>query len=423
MQQQTWIDGILAMPWIAWSAGGLLVALGLVLSWRFLFSDRARGRRRCPKCWYDLRGTPGMRCSECGHEARRERALFRTRRRWRAGSAAILLTFAGVALAIGAKVRMDGWPSLLPTTALLWCMPPCHSDSSFGAVHWAETELTRRDAAASLWSWQWRYVLLHKNGLKFRRVWPADHPLLVEPASGEWSGAWFVRARSESDDLRMPGLPPDWFNGSAPVAPAHIDNLHPTKIDVAIETDWTGGPFMAGARCFSWTGQVELPIRFVPTIDQAMRRLSGREIDRAIQRALKIRLIRDREITHIDVALDRSFDRRLSDLAFGFSLTLCRDGRPVATTRLNNSTWPSWRSNPFGLPTNAISAGDASVAIRLDTSSEWTIEVRGDPDQALCDWEKLAYWDGLIHIRSDQYEIDGFPEPPRLIAESSTTTP
>jgi hypothetical protein len=27
-QQQTWIDAVLAMPWIAWSVGGLLIAFG-----------------------------------------------------------------------------------------------------------------------------------------------------------------------------------------------------------------------------------------------------------------------------------------------------------------------------------------------------------------------------------------------------------
>ena len=46
------------------------------------FRRRFRRRRRCPRCWYDLTHTEGLRCNECGHEVRRERQLFRARRRW-----------------------------------------------------------------------------------------------------------------------------------------------------------------------------------------------------------------------------------------------------------------------------------------------------------------------------------------------------
>jgi hypothetical protein len=51
----TWLD----QPWVAWVlAGLLLVGGGWLFAWA-LFWDRSRGRRRCPKCWYDLRGTQG----------------------------------------------------------------------------------------------------------------------------------------------------------------------------------------------------------------------------------------------------------------------------------------------------------------------------------------------------------------------------
>src|SRR5262245_36878945 len=124
MSSQSWIDAALAMPWIAWTVGGVLIALDVFLIWLYLFSDRARGRRRCPKCWYDLRGTPGLTCSECGYVARREWALFRTRRRWRAGVLALLVAASGVAVALTPKVRRDGWLSVVPTTVLLWLLPP-----------------------------------------------------------------------------------------------------------------------------------------------------------------------------------------------------------------------------------------------------------------------------------------------------------
>ncbi len=68
-----------------WLMGAVVACGGLVLTGWALFWDRARGRRRCPKCWYDLAATPagaaGTTCPECGRTARSERELARTRRR------------------------------------------------------------------------------------------------------------------------------------------------------------------------------------------------------------------------------------------------------------------------------------------------------------------------------------------------------
>ena len=49
-----------------------------------LWGDRSKGRVRCPRCWYDMRGTvPRLVCPECGHDAGSERQLCRDRRGWR----------------------------------------------------------------------------------------------------------------------------------------------------------------------------------------------------------------------------------------------------------------------------------------------------------------------------------------------------
>lgn len=59
-------------------AGALLGLVLLAWGWR---GAPARGRPRCPKCWYDLTGLPEPRCPECGHRVTRDRDLYRTRRR------------------------------------------------------------------------------------------------------------------------------------------------------------------------------------------------------------------------------------------------------------------------------------------------------------------------------------------------------
>ena len=79
--------------WILWiEALGLLALAGFLVfaAWWALFSDRPRGRRRCPQCWYELTHNPGMTCPECGFVARSERELHRRRRRTWAGILAML---------------------------------------------------------------------------------------------------------------------------------------------------------------------------------------------------------------------------------------------------------------------------------------------------------------------------------------------
>ena len=74
----------------------LIPAVGLLLVAWGLWGDRSKGRTRCPKCGYDMRGSlPRLECPECGHDAKQERRLYRNHRRWghvAVGVALILLS-------------------------------------------------------------------------------------------------------------------------------------------------------------------------------------------------------------------------------------------------------------------------------------------------------------------------------------------
>lgn len=72
--------GALTFETIIAVTGWLLLALAMALLLRALVGDRARGRRRCGKCWYDMAGVPGLTCPECGRAHKRERGLGRSRR-------------------------------------------------------------------------------------------------------------------------------------------------------------------------------------------------------------------------------------------------------------------------------------------------------------------------------------------------------
>ena len=115
------------LHWIWWVGGSAVTLIGLALLVWALFADKARGRRRCPKCWYDLSHTAGMRCSECGHEPRKEKWLFRTRRRWKWAFAGVVVLVLSPS-ALGWRFAQRDWithgPDTLLIASLFWIDDP-----------------------------------------------------------------------------------------------------------------------------------------------------------------------------------------------------------------------------------------------------------------------------------------------------------
>lgn len=108
-----------AVIFVAWAWPALLAIVPAVfVTWWAIFGDKARGRRRCPRCWHDLSGTPGLTCGECGHAARDELDLSATRRRWGVAAAAIAAT-AGIAAAVQLSILNATWASYLPDALLV----------------------------------------------------------------------------------------------------------------------------------------------------------------------------------------------------------------------------------------------------------------------------------------------------------------
>lgn len=106
---------------------GLIVGgLGSFLLWWAMLNDRLNGghkKRRCPRCWYDMTGSPGLRCSECGHEARVESRLFRSRKRWRTATVGLVGLLAGVTLMVWPDLQSGRWFELLPRWAQVRVWP------------------------------------------------------------------------------------------------------------------------------------------------------------------------------------------------------------------------------------------------------------------------------------------------------------
>jgi HEAT repeat protein len=187
------------VDWIYWALGTLVGLAGLALLAWSLFADRPRGRRRCPKCWYDLSGSPQLTCSECGHVAGRARALRRTRRRWRWAIAALLLAGVGYGIAVTPRCRGHGWRGSVPTTLLLVAQPWL-DDHLAGSL---EVRVMTRKS----WMWQrawyarsWESTYLEAQG-KARGA--ALHVIgLVGPAAEGCLPTVFAAARDQDPFIR-----------------------------------------------------------------------------------------------------------------------------------------------------------------------------------------------------------------------------
>lgn len=106
-----------------WCAAAVLGAVAILLMGWAMFSDRSRGRRRCPACWYDMSGARGLMCPECGKTVKSERGWHRTRRRWRVVPVVVVLLAVSAGNAVAPVARSNQWPQSLPDVALFAAMP------------------------------------------------------------------------------------------------------------------------------------------------------------------------------------------------------------------------------------------------------------------------------------------------------------
>lgn len=163
---------------LLWGAAGVgVVCFGIFLgvwAWR---GDRSRGRRRCPRCWYDMRGVPVLRCPECGRDVPDEHCLYQPRRRWRLVPVATVIVLVGLNLRLIPMTQRGGYVGAVPTTVLIALFEhlpdPFVTDGVFGA----QERLSLRDRChhEQLWGWQehwlkWRSKRILRSGSDVRSM-------------------------------------------------------------------------------------------------------------------------------------------------------------------------------------------------------------------------------------------------------------
>jgi hypothetical protein len=123
--------------WIYWIIGAALGGVGFFLSTWALLSDWLAGhrkQRRCAKCWYDMAAVVGLKCPECGREAKSEKGLHRSRRRWKGAALGLCLIVVGGLAQLASWGTLRGWYAVLPISLQIKLVPWIGSDPIFASA-------------------------------------------------------------------------------------------------------------------------------------------------------------------------------------------------------------------------------------------------------------------------------------------------
>ena len=439
---------------------GVVALMGslIYLAWWALFADRSRGRRRCPRCWYDMAHAPppGMTCPECGFVAKAERQFHRTRRRYVLAAAAILINVAG-ALYITERSMQRGFQALLPTRVLIWMLPFSDNPgtgllgelvfragrSELSVGQWRS--FMQRCAAGDWWArpvddpWQQKYgnlIVGYRAGLTddpridqtllaippavsvtTREQWPigADVTLAVQ-ALDWWPAGTECRVHIAP---RVEGVEPVTVYRSVferwPRTPyvMHLSALDPATngiiVDVQLERRRVSlgegrNPQPAG----DWTSvlhkQFRVAVTFEGSIGDYVKPISNQAMDFAIREVIGNGIIKWEQgasPVRFNISAPETFTPAFGNTAVGLRVELLRDD--VVARRLN-MWWiggvvqgrNDFQGRNYGFE---IDFEDLSLLTQLQNGDElrrWKMRIVGDPTIALRAGKAPQYWSGSV---------------------------
>ncbi len=375
--------------YLSWAIAVILALGGLLFIWWGMWEDRSRGRRRCPKCLYSMAGVPGLICPECGHDARREKRLYKTHRRPAAVAIGLVLLLLACAAPNAMRWYRGGWRSTVPTWVIVQIARANGWSVSVPYDKWV-AELLRRYRTDDL-GWGRRAALqdmVQHWAVDCRPKWPAGVPIHVRPAQESWQatvgGQASVRLSAGGGGVATQAGPDIVFEG-LPVG------THTLRLDASLEHPAPS----SGAAAIEWAGRVRRPIQIVRSVDEIITPRASPEVGDALlsELAIAVTVSVDGEGAHrcrFDV---RPFHSEIWGMAIAVRIEILRDGAVIAATRVGD---PGPRR---GSELGPAVASDHSVFPSpglFDNPRDhvWQVRIRGDGELAPRDFEATTYWSG-----------------------------
>lgn len=367
------------MPLWIWQVLGwvLLPSAAVVVLLAFL-RDRSRGRQRCPKCWYDMKGLAtadgSCVCPECGKTTTRQADLHRTRRHW-------TLAIAGAVLALLGFTSMSvpgwdrGWVGIVPSTALVFLAPPqAPSPGAFGAG----MSLTAVNTAGGIVI---RPSITIGAGLAASEKMTDEVWRRLDKDMWGWQKRIFARRMLAASKLRLEDLvqlPDRWVRGE--MMPVRIEPRAIRGLDVQASDQW-GSIYTSSNQRLPTTGGTSATIELTISLTSS----SGTTILSSHR--------------NVPVGLADSWDTLLqpvsdaaSNLAAQTALSpriILVDDKPTVLVRDRGNN-PEWNAVGFAMEYSIQVQIGEEVIGRGNSRSEWGKTVWKDWDELDITWSPGA---------------------------------
>lgn len=369
------------IDWLYPLVGWAITAVGGLWVLRLLIGDRSRGRRRCPRCWYDMTGAAALLCPECGKQARSEHHLFHTRRSKGRLALAGLVVLAGWVVANIPQLR-QGWVRMVPTAVLARVAPA--DDAPLAPFQGFTMPVTAPAPSPTIGE--------RLTSEMWRRIWTR------KVSSG--AGSHFVTRHLRNTPLRYEDLvtvPAIWPTDEPLALWVHPTSLSFNRVDVAAGVrgsgEWAvnsvayaGMPAAAGSTVeldvelrhgvVLHRGTWHAPCRVRGTTDTFLDRVEDDLANEAVRAALAPRAEWSPGGALTLHFLDRSRTAEWDAIRFAvdFRVELRQSGRALAAASgTTNWRWPVWKN------TDEVSLAWLDPGLRPTDNAPMTLLISGDP--------------------------------------------
>ncbi|MCZ6834518.1 MAG: hypothetical protein O7G85_01975 [Planctomycetota bacterium] len=447
--------------WFPFVAMIAIVVFSTYMLWKALFADRSKGRRRCPKCWYDMAYSEGLTCSECGHVTRRESDFSRTRRH---RGRAVLALFVSVFTILGGywKLTERGFIASMPTSVLIAAFPLVQdSNSEVMRVMARRMMMNQVDAkhierivmrcAGGDWmlsppddGWIAKYgaflnpiraklpaqrtggefhdlekllldiparVFLETNG-----TWPKGNPARIRVRTAEWWPIGYeikltITNVDDPDDFRSIVQRPDRNGSNVYVlnTPPLDESFTKASYDIEVFRRRTG---LEETWQSMSVDRHTIPINVSESYETAIEAVSTEEMTEAVKSVFTgaARWTGGPQPVRFHLQYNPTYIEDFDGVAFGVTVELLHDGEVARQLDLWWSGGPDRRQRRFG---HEVPFEDVATLLSIETedlAEHWKFRVRSDPALALRAGNQKQYWKGeftidVLGLRIDNKDV------------------